>query len=85
VTVYAQVTQADPADAVRMTARVFDARGTALLEHGETIEVTTFAAGPTFYRLDLPLGRLDAGAYLLNVEAVRGVDRAVRAMRFEAQ
>lgn len=86
VTVYAQVAQREPADAVRMTARVFDATGEPLLEHGELIAAETFtAAGATFYRLDLPLVRLAAGPYLLNVEAMRGATRISRTMRFEVR
>ncbi len=85
VTIYAQVSQAAPVATVRMTGRVFDAQGAALLEHGETIDIATFTAGPTFYRLDLPLGRLQPGAYLLNVEAVRDADRVSRTMRFEVE
>lgn len=85
VTIYAQVSQATPAVSVRMTARVFDAQGAALLEHGEAIDPGTFTAGPTFYRLDLPLGRLEAGVYLLNIEAVRDADRVSRTMRFGVQ
>jgi VWFA-related protein len=85
VTIYAQVSQATPAVSVRMTARVFDAQGAALLEHGEAIDPATFTAGPTFYRLDLPIGRLEAGVYLLNIEAVRDADRVSRTMRFEVQ
>jgi hypothetical protein len=71
VTIYAQVSQATPAVSVRMTARVFDAQGAALLEHGEAIAPATFTADPTSYRLDLSIGRLEAGVYLLNVEAAR--------------
>jgi hypothetical protein len=85
VTVYAQVGQATPATIVQITARVFDGSGLALLEHGETIDVATFTAGPTFYRLDLPLGRLARGAYLLNVEAARDTDRVSRIMKFQVQ
>jgi len=85
VAIYAQVAQTAPVVSVRMTARVFDTNGAPLLEHGETIDTATFTAGPTFYRLDLPLGRLEPGAYLLNVEAVRAADRVSRPMRFEVR
>lgn len=82
VTIYAQVTQTAPAAPVRVTARLFDAERRALLEHSETIDAATFSAGPTFYRLDLPLGRLPPGGYLLNVEATRDAARVSRTMRF---
>ncbi|MCC7044342.1 MAG: VWA domain-containing protein [Acidobacteria bacterium] len=85
VTVYAQVAQVDSPTVVRMTARVFDGNGQALLERGEAIDVATFIAGPTFYRLDLPLVRLTPGTYLLNVEAARDTDRVSRTMHFQVQ
>jgi hypothetical protein len=85
VTVYALVAQAAPADATRVVARVFDARGAALLEHAEAIDAATFGAGPTFYRLDLPLSRLTPGAYVLVVETARGADRVWRTLRFEVR
>jgi VWFA-related protein len=85
VTVYAQVAQVASPTVVRMTARVFDGSGQALLEHGEAIDVATFIAGPTFYRLDLPLVRLTPGTYRLNVEAARDTDRVSRTMRFQVQ
>lgn len=85
VTVYAQVTQTGTPIDLPVTARVFDSTGTALLDRADVIEATTFAAGPTFYRFDLPLARLEPGEYLLTVNAERDAVQRTRTIRFEVQ
>jgi VWFA-related protein len=68
---------------VRVRARILDAAGRAVFEETSPIDAASFGQGwAADYRLELPLPGLDAGEYLLTIEAADGQATALRNVRF---
>jgi hypothetical protein len=71
------------ANSVKVTATILDTRGGTSFSEVRTIEATAFGEAKTAdYRIDVPVGRLEPGAYLLSVDASAGPLRIKRETRF---
>jgi VWFA-related protein len=72
-----------PLSRVIVTTRVVNARDAIAFENRDELSEDRFAAGRVAdYRLDLPLGQLEPGDYLLQVDAVAGERKSSRDARF---
>ncbi len=72
-----------PLSRVTVTTRIVNARDAIAFENRDELPEERFATGRAAdYRLDLPLGRLEPGDYLLQVDAVAGERKSSRDARF---
>jgi hypothetical protein len=73
----------DALSAVQMRARILDAASATAFERTSTLSPADFQRERAAdYRLDLPAARLDAGEYLLTIDAALGRFTASRDVRF---
>jgi VWFA-related protein len=85
VSLFVRVSQGGktPLSRVSMTTRIVNARDAIAFEQRDDLSDERFAAGRAGdYRLDLPLGRLEPGDYLLQVDAIAGERTSSRDARF---
>jgi hypothetical protein len=66
-------------------ARVLDARGAVAHDQALVFDVGDFRARRADCRIDVPVNRLAAGQYLLEIEAAAGGERDTRKLRFSVR
>ena len=75
-----------PLQPVTMKVTILDAHDKPVFEATEKLPAEAFGAGPATYRLELPLSKLGAGAFMLRIEASRpGAPAVKRETMFQVQ
>ena len=73
----------NPAESATITARIADTRDRVVLNEVASLTADRFSANRSAdYRLELPVERLEAGEYLVTIEATHGKYTARRGVRF---